>query len=190
MKAINTLGQAPVKIVGFVVFASLLNPLYGDETGQDNTKVNERTLAHWAYVKPRRPEVPEVKDKGSARHPIDRFILAKLEASGIGPNPLASKEALLRRAYYDIVRLPPSPEQVTAFLADKSSAAFGKVIGELLASPQYGEKWGRHWLDVARFGESQGFERDKLRPNAWPYRDWVIHALNEDLPYEIGRAHV
>jgi len=174
----------PVKMVGFVVFASLLNPLYGEETGQDNTKVNERTLAHWAYVKPRRPEVPEVKDKGLARHPIDRFILAKLEASGMGPNPLASKEALLRRAYYDLVGLPPSPEQVTDFLADESSDAFGKVIDELLASPQYGEKWGRHWLDLVRYAETNGYERDSEKLMAWRYRDYVIDAFNENKPYD------
>ncbi|MGE4550952.1 MAG: PSD1 and planctomycete cytochrome C domain-containing protein, partial [Opitutales bacterium] len=154
-----------------------------ETVGPDNTQVNERTMAHWAYVKPKRPELPAVKDK-SAKHPIDRFIVAKLESSGLKPNPLASKEALLRRAYYDLIGLAPSPDQVKDFLTDKSSDAFEKVIDELLASPQYGEKWGRHWLDLVRYAETNGYERDGDKPMAWRYRDYVIRAFNQNKPYD------
>ncbi|MFP6900747.1 MAG: DUF1549 domain-containing protein, partial [Opitutales bacterium] len=155
-----------------------------ETVGPDNTKVNERTMAHWAYLKPVRPELPEVKDKGSAKHPIDRFILAKLESSGLQPNPLASKEALLRRAYYDLIGLAPNPDQVKDFLNDKSTDAFEEVIDDLLASPQYGEKWGRHWLDLVRYAETNGYERDGDKPMAWRYRDYVIRAFNQNKPYD------
>ena len=155
-----------------------------EETAElGNTKVNERTMAHWAYVKPKRPKLPEVKDK-SAKHPIDRFILSKLESKGLKPNALASKEVLLRRAYYNLVGLAPKPEQVKEFLEDNSPVAFEKVIDELLASPQYGEKWGRHWLDLVRYAETNGYERDSEKPMAWRYRDYVISAFNRNLPYD------
>ena len=151
--------------------------------GEDNTKVNERTMSHWAFVKPKRTELPEVKDK-SAKHPIDRFILAKLDASGLKPNPLASKEALLRRAYFDLTGIAPSPDQVSDFLADDSADAFEEVIDGLLASPQYGEKWGRHWLDLVRYAETNGYERDSEKPMAWRFRDYVIKAFNDNKPYD------
>ncbi|SVD15969.1 uncharacterized protein METZ01_LOCUS368823, partial [marine metagenome] len=154
-----------------------------ETTGWDNTVVNERTMAHWSYLKPKRADLPTVKDK-TAKHPIDRFILSKLESKGLKPNPLASKEALLRRAYYNLVGLAPSPGQVKDFLADKSSDAFEKVIDELMDSPQYGEKWGRHWLDLVRYAETNGYERDSEKPNAWRYRDYVIRAFNQNKPYD------
>jgi mono/diheme cytochrome c family protein len=155
-----------------------------EETAESaNTKVNERTMAHWAYVKPKRPELPEVKDN-SAKHPIDRFILAKLDASGLKPNPLASKEALLRRAYFDLIGIAPNPDQVSDFLTDDSDDAFEEVIDDLLASPQYGEKWGRHWLDLVRYAETNGYERDSDKPMAWRFRDYVIKAFNDNKPYD------
>ena len=155
-----------------------------EETSElSNTKVNERTMAHWAYVKPKRPELPEIKDK-SVKHPIDRFILSKLESKGLKPNALATKEVLLRRAYYNLVGLAPKPEQVKKFLDDNSPDAFEKIIDELLASPQYGEKWGRHWLDLVRYAETNGYERDSEKPMAWRYRDYVISAFNRNLPYD------
>ncbi len=163
--------------------------IHGKEDGHEetteggNTKVNERTMAHWSYLKPKRTELPEVKDK-SAKHPIDRFILSKLESAGLKPNPLAAKEALLRRAYYNLIGLAPGPDQVNEFLADKSPDAYEKVIDELLNSPQYGEKWGRHWLDLVRYAETNGYERDSEKPNVWRYRDYVIRAFNQNKPYD------
>jgi hypothetical protein len=125
----------------------------------------------WSLQKVERPELPEIVSKEWPRNAIDHFILAKLEKSGLQPAPEADERALSRRVHFDLIGLPPEP-------------GAGDDIEALLASPRYGERWARHWLDVARFGESQGFEYDQLRENAWPYRDWVINALNEDMPYD------
>ena len=119
-----------------------------------------------------------------ARNPIDAFILARLEEKGIQPNPPADKITLLRRASLDLIGLPPTPEEAQAFLADQSPDAFAKVVDRLLASPHYGERWGRHWLDLARYADSNGFKSDETRPNIWRYRDYVIQAFNEDKPYD------
>jgi hypothetical protein len=116
--------------------------------------------------------------------PIDAFVLAKLAAAGLAPNPAAGDATLVRRAFYDLTGLPPSPEQVAAYVADPDPAKWERLVDALLASPQYGEKWGRHWLDLVRFAETDSFERDRLKPGAWRYRDWVIEAFNRDLPYD------
>ena len=137
----------------------------------------------WAFQKLAKPGVPGVKDKAWVKTPVDAFILAKLEERGIKPNPRADKPALIRRAYLALTGMPPSPEQVQAFLADDSPEAFAKVVDQLLASPAYGERWARHWLDVARYADSEGFKSDETRPNAWRYRDYVIDAFNNDKPY-------
>src|SRR5581483_2843118 len=126
---------------------------------------------------------PVVKNSDWVRNPIDQFVLAKQEAKAIQPGPAADKVTLLRRASLDLIGLPPTPAEVDAFVADKSPQAFEKVVDRLLASPQYGERWGRHWLDLARFAESEGFKSDETRPNAWRYRDYVIKSFNEDKPY-------
>src|SRR5262245_16948025 len=145
---------------------------------------SQRQREFWSFqkVKPQTP--PAVKNSSWVRNPIDNFVLAKLEAKGIAPAPMADKVTLLRRASFDLSGLPPTPEQVEAFLADKSPQAFEKVVDRLLASPQYGERWARHWLDLARYAESEGFKADETRANAWRYRDYVIHALNQDKPYD------
>ena len=117
------------------------------------------------------------------RNPIDAFVLAGLEARGLQPTPPADKATLLRRVTFDLIGLPPTPDEIDAFLKDDSPDAYEKVVDRLLASPHYGERWGRHWLDVARFSESQGFEYDRIRDNAWRYRDYVIQAFNDDKPY-------
>lgn len=122
--------------------------------------------------------------KAWARNPIDAFILKGLSGAGLLPNPEADRAALLRRAYYDLTGLPPSPAAVRAFLADDSPQAWEKVVDRLLASPQYGEKWGRHWLDLVRYAESNSYERDGTKPFAWRYRDYVIRCFNEDRPYD------
>ncbi len=138
---------------------------------------------HWAFHAPVRPAVPSVQNGTWAQNDIDRFILAKLESAGLAPSPPADRVTLLRRLSLDLVGLPPSIAQVDAFLADDSPGAYQKQVERLLASPHYGERWGRHWLDAARYADSDGFEKDKSR-NVWMYRDWVIGALNRDLPYD------
>ncbi|MEO6726300.1 MAG: DUF1549 domain-containing protein, partial [Blastocatellia bacterium] len=138
---------------------------------------------HWAFVAPVRPALPEVRNKAWVRTGIDQFVLARLEKEGLTPSPEADKVTLLRRVSLDLIGLPPTPEEMDAFLADKSPKAYEKQVERLLASPHYGERWGRHWLDAARYADSDGYEKDKQR-NAWFYRDWVINALNQDKPYD------
>ena len=138
---------------------------------------------YWAFRPVVRPQVPEVKGQTWAKTPVDRFILAKLEEKGITPNGPADKLALLRRATYDLTGLPPTVAEVDAYLADQSPDAYERLIDRLLASPAYGEKWGRHWLDLVRYAESNGYERDGTKPYAWRYRDYVIDSFNRDKPY-------
>jgi hypothetical protein len=133
---------------------------------------------YWAFQPPRRPAV---KDPARA---IDSLVLAKLESRGIAPSPPASRETLLRRVTFDLVGVPPSPEERDAFLADGATDAYERVVDRLLADPRHGERWARHWLDVARYAESDGFENDKIRPHAWRYRDYVVRSLNDDKPYD------
>ncbi len=148
------------------------------------TLITEEDRQFWSYQPLRAVSPPSVKTANWARTPIDRFILAALEAKGIVPNAPADRRTLIRRAYFDLIGLPPTPAQVRAFVEDRSPDAWQNVLDELLASPHYGERWGRHWLDVARFGESHGFEQDYDRPHAYHYRDFVIKALNMDMPYD------
>jgi hypothetical protein len=139
----------------------------------------------WWSLQPVRPaSLPPVTAKGWAAQPIDRFVLARLEAAGLRPSPPADRLTLVRRLYFDLLGLPPSPEEIDEFLNDRRPGAYERLVDRLLASPHYGERWARHWLDVVRFGETQGFERNKFRPNAWKYRDWVVEALNSDMPYD------
>jgi hypothetical protein len=138
----------------------------------------------WSFQPLRRTEPPQVRDAGWCRTPLDRFILARLEAAGLAPSPPLAKRQLLRRLSFDLVGLPPTPEELAAFENDPSPDASEKAVDRLLASPHYGERWARHWLDLARFAESHGFEHDYDRPSAYHYRDFVIKALNLDLPYD------
>jgi mono/diheme cytochrome c family protein len=138
----------------------------------------------WSFEPLAKVAPPTVKDNGWAKTAIDRFILARQQAVGVTPNARASKQALIRRAYFDLVGLPPPPEEVEAFLQNDAPDAFAKLIDKLLASPHHGERWARHWLDLARFAESHGFEHDTDRPSAYHYRDFVIEALNRDLPFD------
>jgi hypothetical protein len=127
--------------------------------------------------------LPKVKNKRWPRNPIDYFVLARLEKEKLKPAPEADRAILIRRVSLDLVGLPPTLEEVDAFLADKSSNAFEKVVDRLLASAGYGERWARPWLDMARYADTQGFEKDNRR-SMWPYRDWVIQALNQDMPFD------
>ena len=137
----------------------------------------------WAFRKPRHPDLPHVRNGSWVRTPIDAFVMQKLEEKSLRPAPPADKTTLIRRAYYDLLGLPPSPDDVHAFLADKSADAYERLIERLLASRQYGERWGRHWLDVVRYADSTGFESDLYYKNAWRYRDYVIRSFNQDKPY-------
>ena len=138
----------------------------------------------WSLQPVRRPVPPEVAHEGWVRSPLDRFVLRKLEAEGLSPRHEADRRTLIRRLRFDLTGLPPTPEEVDAFLGDHSPDAYEKLVDRLLASPDYGARWARWWLDLARFGESNGFEYDEIRPNAWRYRDWVVDAFNRDLPYD------
>ena len=139
---------------------------------------------HWAFQRVARPPTPSVQKPAWARNPIDAFVLAQLEASKLQPSAPADRATLLRRASLDLLGLPPTPQQLDEFLADKTPDAFAKAVDRMLASPQYGERWARHWLDLARYAESEGFKSDETRPNAWRYRDYVIQSLNADKPYD------
>jgi hypothetical protein len=138
---------------------------------------------HWSFVAPQRPKLPATAPDPWVRNPIDAFVLAKLAENKLQPSPPAARAKLLRRLSLDIVGLPPTPEDVAAFVADASADAAARAIDRLLASPHYGERWGRLWLDAARYADSDGFEKDKPR-SVWMYRDWVINALNADMPYD------
>src|SRR5687768_6734527 len=139
----------------------------------------------WAFRPAGRPAVPEVNADAAAwvRNPIDAFVLAKLREKGLSPSPEADRRNLIRRLTFDLTGLPPTVDEVRSFLADTTPDAYEKLVDRLLASPAYGERWARHWLDVVHFGESHGYDKDKARPNAWPYRDYVIRAFNGDKPY-------
>jgi hypothetical protein len=138
----------------------------------------------WSFHALRRPAVPSIRNPQSAiLNPIDRFILAKLAEMKLEPSPEADRRTLIRRLSFDLVGLPPEPARVEAFARDARPDAYERLVDELLASPAYGERWARHWLDVVHYGETHGYDKDKPRPNAWPYRDYVIRSLNTDKPY-------
>jgi hypothetical protein len=169
----------------FVLFAVLLGPtgiLVHTAGAGDTFDAEDR--AHWAFQKVTRPPIPKTEHRDWIRLPIDNFVVAELEKKGIEPGPAAAKSTLLRRAYLDLIGIPPTPAELDTFVADKSPQAFEKVVEKLLDSPQYGERWARHWLDLARYAESEGFKADETRPNAWRYRDYVIRSFNNDKPYD------
>jgi hypothetical protein len=144
----------------------------------------EQARRAWAFQPPVDPPLPAVKDVAWAQSPVDRFILAGLEGKGLRPAPPADKRTLLRRVTFDLIGLPPTPGEVDAFVADESPEAFARVVDRLLASPHYGERWGRHWLDVARYADSNGLDENLAFGTAWRYRDYVIAAFNADRPYD------
>ncbi|MBT4866680.1 MAG: DUF1549 domain-containing protein, partial [Planctomycetaceae bacterium] len=152
------------------------------ETGGGEIDLAERAK-HWSFQPVRRPDIPAVIRESWARNPIDRFVLARLEKAGLQPAPEADRRTLLRRLSYDLTGLPPTVEELHEFVADKSPTAYEDAVERLLASPRYGERWARHWLDLVRFAETGGHEFDYAIPNAWPYRDYVIRAFAHDVPY-------
>jgi hypothetical protein len=138
----------------------------------------------WPLVPLHRPAVPGIRDRTWVRNPIDAFVLARLEAAGLGPAPQADRLTLLRRVTFDLTGLAPTPEEVAAFVADDRPGAYERVVDRLLASPHFGERWAQHWLDLVRYADTDGFKQDRVRPTAYRYRDWVIRAFNDDLPYD------
>ncbi len=148
-----------------------------------DSKVQEEKNLHWAYQPLVRPKVPSI-DSPEGIHPIDRFIQAKLQEKGLLPSAEANRNTLIRRATLDLIGLLPTVEEVDRFVNDKSPNAYEKVIDRLLESPHFGERWGRHWLDMARYADSDGYEKDNARPDAYRWRDWVIDAIHRDLPFD------
>jgi hypothetical protein len=145
----------------------------------------KNAYAEWLLHKPAAPAVPAVHQSDWVRNPVDAFVLAKLEEKGLAPAPPASPRALIRRVYFDLIGLPPTPDEIRQFTADPSQQAYEKIIDKLLADSRYGERWARHWLDLVRFAESDGFAIDGERPTAWRYRDYVIRGFNKDKPYDL-----
>jgi hypothetical protein len=183
--------QLPDEIVQYIIDwidsgAPYDKPLLekADSKAWTHKKVPDEFKKHWAYQPLKREIPPAVRNAAWCRTPVDRFILAKQESAGIAPNSPAERRILIRRAYFDLIGLPPEPAEVEAFVKDQSPKAWERVLDRLLESPHYGERWGRHWLDLVRFAESHGFEHDYDRPNAYFYRDFVIKALNDDLPFD------
>src|SRR5713101_6751350 len=153
--------------------ASLITPLRAQDRPED----------WWSFRPLALPSIPKVNDKNWIKNPIDSFILAKLEAKDLKPAPPADRATLIRRVTYDLHGLPPTPDEIDAYVNDPAPDAYEKLIDRLLASPRYGERWGRHWLDVVHYGDTHGYDKDKRRDHAWPYRDYVIRSLNADKHY-------
>ncbi|MGH9340786.1 MAG: PSD1 and planctomycete cytochrome C domain-containing protein [Acidobacteriota bacterium] len=155
------------------------------EAAQVSTeKMRQGRNLHWSFIPPERARIPRVKNLDWGRNPIDAFILARLEEESISPSPEAGKRTLIRRLSLDLTGLPPSMQEVEAFLMDNRADAYERMVDRLLASPHFGEKWAIHWLDLARYADSDGYEKDLPRPYAWRYRDWVIDALNRNMPFD------
>jgi hypothetical protein len=170
----------------FVVALMLASLLLASDTAPLE-KYTPRERSHWAFVKRATPAIPAFStaaDKAWAQNPVDAFILQRLQNAGLKPSAPADRVTLIRRVYFDMIGLPPSPREVAEFLADKSPDAYRKIVERLLASPHYGERWGQHWLDIARYAETDGFEYDTHRNDAWRYRDYVIRSFNNDKPYD------
>ncbi|MFL5342777.1 MAG: DUF1553 domain-containing protein [Gemmataceae bacterium] len=167
-----------------VLLCTVVHAGDADELARYDAAVKAADRKHWAFqpVKPR--AVPAVKDRAWASNPVDAFVKAKLEGQGWSPAPLAEKRALLRRVYLDVTGVPPTLAEQEAFLNDSSPDAWERMVERLLGSPHYGERWGRHWLDVVRYAETNGYERDAAKPNVWRYRDYVIRSFNADKPFD------
>ena len=158
------------------------------QTGATSAKPEQNARAHWAYQVPRRPVVPTPKDRSWAKNPVDAFIATEREKQGLTPVTPADPRVLLRRLYLDLIGLPPTPAEISAFLADRAPDAYEKVVDRLLASPGYGERWGRHWMDIWRYSDWYGFRQtNQVRNGArhlWRWRDWIIESINADKGYD------
>ena len=156
----------------------------GGEVAAQPSAARAEKSAHWSFQPMRQVTPPPVRNQEWVRSPIDQFVLARLESEGIAPAPEADKVKLLRRLSLDLIGLPPTPAEVADFLADNRPDAYERQVDQLLDSPHYGEKWARQWLDLARYADSDGYEKDRVRTHAWRYRHWVIDALNRDMPFD------
>ncbi len=174
---IRRLRVRPSYSLPYLALAILLFPLLG-------LQAHGAEEAGWPFSAPKRPAVPHVQDTSWIRNPIDAFVLARLEKAGLQPNPSADRLTLLRRVTFDLTGLLPTPAERDAFLTDRAPDAYERLVDRLLRSPHFGERWAQHWLDVVRFAETDGFKVDRLRPEAWRYRDYVIRSFNNDLPYD------
>ncbi|MEN9572481.1 MAG: hypothetical protein RL514_336 [Verrucomicrobiota bacterium] len=174
----------PFPGLALLTLLPLLWPASGLLAAPPKDVPNSDPRAHWAFQPVRKPAVPVVKNAGWVKFPVDAFILAKLEERKWSPAPPASPAEWLRRVHFDLTGLPPSPEEVTAFVADNSPPARERVVDRLLASERYGERWAQHWLDVVRYAETEGFEYDRHLPDAWRFRDYVVASLNADKPFD------
>ena len=151
----------------------------------DSTEIQQQDeQKHWSFVPPQHPKTPAVKERMWDDNPIDRFVLARLESENVSPSPEADRPTLIRRLSFDLRGLPPTVEEVDTYMNDQHPGAYGRLVNMLLASPHFGERWGRHWLDLARYADSDGYEKDSARPYAYLFRDWVIDAINRDLPFD------
>jgi hypothetical protein len=166
------------------LFIALCVAASGVSSAAETHVFTDAQKSFWSFQPVKKPAVPAVQGKTWVRNPIDAFVLAKLEEKQLQPNKPADKLTLLRRVTIDLTGLPPTQNEIQSFLADNSPDAYAKVVDKLLASPAYGERWGRHWLDIARYADSDGFKADATRPNIWRYRDYVIKAFNDDKPYD------
>lgn len=166
------------------LFTGCLLLAFSEAAMAEHGSTSGPTDRHWSFAVPLRAEPPAVHRVDWVRTPVDRFILARLESEKIRPSPEADRSTILRRLYLDLLGLPPSPEEVAAFVADRSPDAYERRVDELLSSPHFGERWGRHWLDLARYADSSGYQVDRERPWAWVYRDWVIRSFNDDQPFD------
>ena len=170
-------------LLALCLFASFLP---GAELNPSTPRINEASRPSlWSIQPLHRPEVPTLENSSSVQriHPVDAFIRSTLASRHLSPAAEAPRRTLIRRAFFDLTGLPPAPKEVEAFIADPNEQAYERLVDQLLASPRYGERWARHWLDVVHFGETHGYDKDKSRPNAWPYRDYVIRSFNDDKPY-------
>lgn len=183
MQRLAIVGRSIVQTIslagaGLIAVLFAIGPLAAED------KADPAGALHWAFQPVRRPAVPAVERDNLVRNPVDGFLLARLEAKGLSFSPPAEKRELLRRVKFDLVGLPPSPEEIAAFLADEAADAYERLVDRLLGSPHYGEHWGRYWLDIVRYAETAGYNADPLRPLAWKYRDYVIRSLNDDVPFD------
>jgi mono/diheme cytochrome c family protein len=156
----------------------------GAEWGDEPATAGSGNSSHWAFQPIRKPIAPQVKDTAWVRNEIDAFILRRLEEKKIAPSPSADRRTLARRLSFDLTGLPPSPEQLRRFLADQRDGAYESYVDTLLDSPRFAEHWARYWLDLARYADSDGYRGDRFRPNAWRWRQWVIEAINRDMPFD------
>ena len=163
--------------------ANWLEQATAAEEARSQEKVRHKH-PHWAFNPPQRPAIPKVENQAWVKNPIDAFVLARLEAEGIEHSPEADRITLIRRVSLDLTGLPPTPTEVDRFLTDARPDAYERLVDRLLESPHYGEKWARHWLDLARYADSDGYYQDISRPHAWRWRHWVIEALNRNMPFD------